>query len=518
MILAALVMPPAAHAQVPAPEQATPSADAASLPGWVSGLKAAMTEVAAAAERGDVTAGRSLAIRAYLDQMELLEGFYGVGAEYGVGGLSAQVTALEKEFHALMQERDAVALAGRARTIAAGLDGVLATAQRAGVPMTPSARVVSADEAAARGVAQTDEIAAIVADIDAARAAYRTGEAAQALALVEHAYLEGFEVLEPLVAPSSVRRIESLVHLQLRPQLARGAEATEVEGSFNALRAELLTVDASLQSGTPFMFTAVNSFAIIVREGLEAVLLIGAILAYLSAIGAEKKHHHRIYMGVGAGVAGSILTWVLARTLLPVTGANRELLEGVTALIAVAVLLYVSHWLFQKSYIHDWKQYLREKVGKAASSGSVFAMAGLAFAAVYREGFETVLFYQAMLYDAPPVAVLAGFAPGMLLILIVGFAIIRMGLKLPLRKVFAVTNAILVYLAFVFLGKGLYNLQESGMFSPLPLSWIPDSAALQQIFGLYPVAQTVLAQLALATMLFATWLIYVLRSPRTTPA
>jgi high-affinity iron transporter len=292
----------------------------------------------------------------------------------------------------------------------------------------------------------------------------------------------------------------------------------DVEGSFNALRAELLTVDEALESGAPFMFTAVNSFAIIVREGLEAVLLIGAILAYLSAIGAEKKHQRRIYMGVGAGIGGSVLTWVVARTLLPVTGASRELLEGVTALVAVGVLLYVSHWLFQKAYLHDWKQYLRERVGQAASSGSVLAMAGLAFAAVYREGFETVLFYQAMLYDAPPMAVLTGFVPGMLLILVVGFGIIRLGVKLPLRKVFGFTNAILVYLAFVFLGKGLYNLQESGMFSPLPLSWIPDSAALQQIFGLYPVAQTVIAQLALATMLIATWVIYVLRTPPATTA
>jgi high-affinity iron transporter len=517
-VLAALALPSATKAQEVAPDVVAAPARAATLADMVAGLKAALAEVAVTAEGGDPSASRSVAVRAYLDQMEPLEGYYGAGAPYGVAGLHEQVTALESEFHALLQDEDAAVIAARARRMSSALDGVLATARRAAVPLAPRVQVLSVDEAAAQGVARTQEIAAIVADIDEARAAYDAGESARALALVEHAYLEGFEVLEPLVAPSSVRRIESLVHLQLRPQLARGASVRDVEGSFNALRAELLTVDEALESGAPFMFTAVNSFAIIVREGLEAVLLIGAILAYLSAIGAEKKHQRRIYMGVGAGIGGSVLTWVVARTLLPVTGASRELLEGVTALVAVGVLLYVSHWLFQKAYLHDWKQYLRERVGQAASSGSVLAMAGLAFAAVYREGFETVLFYQAMLYDAPPMAVLTGFVPGMLLILVVGFGIIRLGVKLPLRKVFGFTNAILVYLAFVFLGKGLYNLQESGMFSPLPLSWIPDSAALQQIFGLYPVAQTVIAQLALATMLIATWVIYVLRTPPATTA
>ena len=518
LVLAALAVPSVMEAQDAGTDAASAPAAVVTLPDLVDGLRSVMTEVAAAADRSDVATGRSLAIRGYLDRMEPLEGYYGSGAPYGVAGLHEQVTALETEFHALMQEQDARAMATRARSMSASFERVLASAQRAGVPLAPTAQVVSVAAAAAQGEARTEEIAPIVEDIDAARAAYAAGDPARALGLVEHAYLEGFEVLEPLVAPSSVRRIESLVHLQLRPQLARGATRAEVEGSFNALRAELLTVDEALQSGTPFMFTAVNSFAIIVREGLEAVLLIGAILAYLAATGADRKHTRRIYAGVAAGIAGSVLTWVLARTLLPVTGASRELLEGVTALIAVAVLLYVSHWLFQKAYIHDWKEYLRDRVGKAATSGSMLAMAGLAFAAVYREGFETVLFYQALLYDAPPTAVLAGFAPGMVLILIVGFAIIRLGVKLPLKKVFGVTNAILVYLAFVFLGKGLYNLQESGMFSPLPLSWIPDSAALQQIFGLYPVAQTVLAQLVLATALMTTWIIYMLRAPRASAA
>ena len=503
-------LPLAAQAQASTVEPTVAASQAeAGLRSWVAALDAALVEVGAAAAAGDVGGATSLAIRAYLDHMEPLEGFYGEGAVHGVAGVAEKVTALESSFHALMQAREAAPLGRRAAEMRSALGELLRTAESAGVPMVAgSLAVVRVDAARAQGVASTEEIAAIVRELDGARAAYEAGDAATALRGVEQAYLEGFEVLEPLVPAAHVRRVESLVHLQLRPQLERGAEPEAVRGSFNALRAELLAVDEAIAGGTPFWFAAVNSFAIIVREGLEAVLLIGALLAYLSAMGAERKHRQRIYYGVAAGVGASLATWVLARTILPVTGANRELLEGVTALVAVAVLLYVSHWLFQKAYLHDWKQYLRDHVGRAVSTGSVFAMAGLSFAAVYREGFETVLFYQALLYDAPGGAVLAGFAPGLLLILVVGFAIIRMGLKLPLKKVFGVTNAILLYLAFVFLGKGIYNLQESGAFSPIPLSWIPDSAALQQVFGLYPVAQTVLAQLALATLLVGTWALY----------
>jgi high-affinity iron transporter len=184
------------------------------------------------------------------------------------------------------------------------------------------------------------------------------------------------------------------------------------------------------------------------------------------------------------------------------------MVEGMTALVAVVVLLYVSHWLFQKTYIHDWKAYLREHLGSALTRGSALAMMGLAFAAVYREGFETVLFYQALLLDAGGRSVLTGFLPGVLVIAAIGWAIIRAGMKLPLKQVFAVTNSILLYLAFVFLGKGIYNLQESGAFSAHPISGLPSHPALQQLLGLYPLVETILAQALLAVLLGLALIVY----------
>jgi high-affinity iron transporter len=211
---------------------------------------------------------------------------------------------------------------------------------------------------------------------------------------------------------------------------------------------------------------------------------------------------------MGAGVAATAATWIVARLIVPMGGASRELVEGLTSLVAVGVLIYVSNWLFQKTYIHDWKDYLRQRVGIAVSTGSGLAMAALAFAAVYREGFETVLFYQALLFDAGPGAVLAGAVPGALVIGALAVAIIRLGVKLPLRRVFAVTNAVLLYLAFGFVGKGLYNLQEAGVFAPHPLAFLPDFAALRQLLGIYPIAETVAAQGLFAAGVLVTYVYY----------
>jgi high-affinity iron transporter len=132
-------------------------------------------------------------------------------------------------------------------------------------------------------------------------------------------------------------------------------------------------------------------------------------------------------------------------------------------------------------------------------------MASLAFAAVYREGFETVLFYQALLFDAGPRAVLAGAIPGAIFIGGLGYGIIQLGVKLPLRQVFSLTNAVLLYLAFTFLGKGLYSLQEAGLFAPHPLPVVPDAIVLRQLFGIYPVVETLAAQLLFVLGVAATY-------------
>jgi high-affinity iron transporter len=500
------------RAQEPVAEPATVEADV--TPGLVPWLDSIEAGVLALLDDGDASAATwtVTVLRLYLDDYEPLEAWYGPQRPHGAPVLSEMVTRGETRFHALLQARELDELRTEGRALLQDIAAIRTAAERADVPLVLEAAAVAVTGLAGTQVradeARTAEIRSMLGTLEASRSAYRRGDAGAALAGIESMYLQGFEPIEPRLPGTVVREIESLIHLTIRPQLARGAPATDVEASYSALNAGLARADAALAGGSSFWFTAVNAFAIIVREGLEAVLLIAAMLAYLSGVGAEKEARRRIWMGVAAGIAATLGTWVLASTLMPVSGAGRELMEGVTALIAVAVLVYVSNWLFQKTYIHEWKAYLRDRVGRAVTTGSAFAMAGLAFAAIYREGFETVLFYQALLLDDGSSAVLAGFAPGLMLILIIGAAIIRLGVKLPLKKVFGITNTILVWLAFVFLGKGLYNLQEAGLFAPRPIGWLPDNAVLRQLLGFYPLAETILAQLAFATFVACTWVFY----------
>ncbi|MGH7501178.1 MAG: FTR1 family iron permease [Longimicrobiales bacterium] len=485
-------------------------APVAGLDGWLTaidgGIRDLLNEEGASAETWTASV-----LRLYLDQYEPLEAWYGPQRPHGAPELSAIVMRGESRFHALLQAREVSEQRASARLLLADVAAIRAEAREAGVPLVPTAPVESV-EAGGRAIrpeqARTEEVRGMLVALGESRAAHEGGDAASALAGIESMYLQGFEPLEARLPGEIVRDVETLIHLTLRPQLARGAPDSEIAATFSALNAGLARVDEALAGGHSFWFTAVNAFAIIVREGLEAVLLVAAMLAYLTGLGAEQKARRRIWMGVVAGLVATLGTWVVASTLIPVSGANRELMEGVTALVAVAVLVYVSNWLFQKTYIDDWKAYLRERVGRAVTTGSAFAMAGLAFAAVYREGFETVLFYQTLLMDDHSVAVFAGFAPGLVLILLTGTAIIRLGVKLPLKNVFAITNGILVWLAFVFLGKGLYNLQEAGLFAPRPIRWLPDHEALRQLFGFYPLAETVLAQSVFITFIAFTWLFY----------
>lgn len=478
---------------------------------WLDSVSVGLARVDALHASGRSGEATAAALRAYLDYVESIEAFYGAGGRYGTPSLREAVTDLEATFHELMQAGDAESARAHVREATTLVARVRATAERDDVVMRPVADQASLAPVIAMGSARTAEIQALLKDFDAASAAYASGDAKAALSKVETAYLQGIEPLEPRLPAERVNKLESLIHLQLRPMLARDAEPERIDASFTVLRAELLAADALLANGSTYWFGTVNAFAIIVREGLEAVLLIAAIVAYLRAMNAGAQHERRLWAGVGLGVAASFGTWFAAQWLLPVTGASRELIEGLTALIAVAVLLYVSNWLFQKTYIHDWKAYLRERVGRAVTTGSSLAMAGLAFAAVYREGFETVLFYQALLLDSGPGPVLSGFIPGTVLILAVGAAILKLGVKLPLKQVFAATNAILIYLALVFTGKGIYALQEAGIFAAHPLTWLPDSGALKQFLGFHPLAETMVAQLAFGTLVFATYLYYRMR-------
>ncbi|MBI3756053.1 MAG: FTR1 family iron permease [Deltaproteobacteria bacterium] len=243
-----------------------------------------------------------------------------------------------------------------------------------------------------------------------------------------------------------------------------------------------------------------NSLIIILREGFEAILVISAISAYLAKTG-QKGKVKTVYKGAVLALIASIFTAILLQTVIRISGAGKEALEGITMLIAAAVLFYVSYWLITKIEVARWQHYIKSKVESSLTKGNVLALGFAAFLAVYREGAETILFYQALYSgaDAHGSAIIAGFAAGSLL-LIGLFILIKYGsVRIPIGPFFAITSTLLYYLAFTFAGKGIRELQEALWISSTPVEWLPTISFL----GIYPTWEGMLLQVILILALIA---------------
>ena len=232
---------------------------------------------------------------------------------------------------------------------------------------------------------------------------------------------------------------------------------------------------------------------IMLREGLEALLVIAALLAFLKKAGRPDQQRW-IWSGSLAGVALSVVVAFGAQAAFSRAGAalGSELVEGLTGLVAAAMLFYVSYWLHQKSRLGAWQRYIRERSGSALARNSVLSLAMIAFLAVFREGAETVMFYLGI---APSISLgdlLAGIGLGTGLLLVIGVALLTLGLRLPLRPFFLASSLLIYYLGFKFVGTGIHALQVAGV---LPATPAPLPA--NEILGLFPTWQTVLPQLVL---------------------
>jgi high-affinity iron transporter len=267
---------------------------------------------------------------------------------------------------------------------------------------------------------------------------------------------------------------------------------------------EAAAYSAASVTGTVAAF---NSAAIILREGLEAVLILAVILGYMRTTRRAPKYARLVLLGVVVAVLLSLLTWWVSQRVLSVTSANRELLEGATSLLAVAVLFYCTNWLFHKAYVIDWMTFVKAEAGKALATGSALGLAALGFTVVYREGFETVLFYQAMLFNADPAPVLAGLAAGVALLALITFGVLSMSVRLPVRPFFTVTGALMIVLGFKFAGLGIHALQEAHLVGETLISGMGQSAILRDVLGIYPTVETLAAQALLVVGVGVTFTI-----------
>ena len=255
-------------------------------------------------------------------------------------------------------------------------------------------------------------------------------------------------------------------------------------------------VDLTQRTGTAYE-AFVQSFLIILREGFEAILVIGAVVAFLLKTG-HRERLRDIWIGVALGLLASGVTAVVLKTVLGAMPASREIIEGLTLLVAVAVLFSVSYWLISRVEAAKWQQFIREKVNTALTHGGGKALAFVAFLAVYREGAETALFYQALFDEGPRVAlpISLGIVFGFAALAVIFTLFYRYGVRIPLRPFFSVTSVLLYYMAFVFMGKGIRELQEG---NAMPITLIPGFPHIEAL-GFYPTWQTLLAQLLLLAL------------------
>lgn len=323
------------------------------------------------------------------------------------------------------------------------------------------------------------------------------GDAASAMAF--DAYMT-FEQVERAVRAKNSGLAEALEagFASLRTRAAGGASSTELQAIHTRLLADLENAERTIADRLSPLNLFVQSFVLLLREGLEAILVVGALMAFLLKTGAGHRRRD-IHVGVGAAIGASLLTALLLETIFQVSHTSQEALEGGVMLVATGVLFYVSYWLLSKMEVAKWNRFVKGRVQDAVSSGSALALASVAFLAVYREGFETVLFYKALFLAGAGSAfpVFIGMVVGGLCLAVVYFAINRWGVRIPLKPFFGVTSAFLYYMAFVFAGKGIAELQEGSVIGTTVLSWGPRIPAL----GIYPTLESLALQSVLVAAL-----------------
>jgi high-affinity iron transporter len=331
-------------------------------------------------------------------------------------------------------------------------------------------------------------------------AAYRAGDRAGARQLAITAYLEGFELVERTldnVDPDLRRRTEQAM-MALRADIDAAPAASDVERRAKAIDGLLDDADRKLAEGGISAATAFTSaLLILLREGLEAILVLAAIVAFVRKTGRRDALPY-IHVGWIAALLLGVATWFAANHFLAVSGASRELTEGVSALLAAAMLLYVGIWLHNKSHARAWQAFIREQVTGALGKRTLWAMAGVSFLAIYRELFEVILFYEtlwAQAGEAARPAVLGGIGAGVVLLGLLGGLILKFSARLPIGLFFSATSWLLVAMAVIFVGQGVAALQEAGVLSSTPVDFVAVP-----FLGVHPNVQGLLAQGAMLVL------------------
>ncbi|EMO7866592.1 FTR1 family iron permease [Citrobacter amalonaticus] len=387
-----------------------------------------------------------------------------------------------------------------------------------GLPTTRDDQLIAAPQTADNGPAAEEssrtnwgEVAGgINQSIQDAIARYQRGETQNAILDVQDSYFDRFEAsgMENKIGSrdSAFKTTLEAYFTRLVSLMKAGQPAERLQSEASALEQDLQKAVTMLGEGEETQWSLLlYSLMIIVREGLEALLIVAAIVAYM----VKNNHQDKlplIRQSVIVALVASIITAVIFQLLFTNSGASRELLEGITMLIAVVMLFFMSYWLLSKVEARHWKAWLEGKLSHSLTTGSLVGLWLTSFLAVYREGAETVLFYYALIGDAKDVAghmaIGAGFVIGCVVLLAAWLVMRYSVVRLPLKPFFMFTGSFMYLMAFVFAGKGVLELVEGKLFQPTLINGFPEISWL----GIYPYVETLLPQaVLLLAALVALW-------------
>lgn len=362
--------------------------------------------------------------------------------------------------------------------------------------------VVTVKEEAQEAVKEdfTPVMANLKAKLLEAHKLYSAGDAKKAMQLVQNSY---FDIFEASGMEVKIGAVDSTLKTSIEGSFSKIVALMKNQSTPESVLSEMDSLNTQVASGAEKLSGSdspwsqfLYSLIIILREGIEALIVVTAVIAYLIKSGNATRLNI-VYSALWSAIVLSFVTAFVMNLIFQNPGESREMLEGVTMLVAVGLLYYVGFWLLSNAHAKKWSHYIAEKVSESLSSGSIRALWFTVFLAVYREGAETVLFYQALIFDAKtPLGysmLAAGFGTGVIALIILFFLLKAGAIRIPIKPFFMITSAIIFYMAIVFTGKGIMELVEGKVFQPALIEGFPTLTWL----GIYPYMQSLIPQAVL---------------------
>ena len=337
--------------------------------------------------------------------------------------------------------------------------------------------------------------------------------------LAESARLESYAVLESgpearlvVFAPQFKAPLEDLFwygqgdNKGLAYLLEQRAPLSDIQASRAALDRELAAAQAALGSTNAPVAVATNAAIIVFREGLEAVLILASLMGSLKQ-GEQRRHRRPLWWGAAAAFVVTVLTWLLARGVLASLARYGERLEAIVSLIAIAVLLLITNWFFHKVYWTGWMAnfHTRKRRIIGGEMGQWLGLATLGFTSIYREGFETVLFLQALVLEAGTAVVLGGVALGLGGTFLVGLVVFALQARLPYKRMLIVTGIMIGGVLLQMVGNTAHVMQVVGWLPIHPIRWLELPYWTGMWFGLYATWEGIGLQIAAAVFVIGSY-------------